>query len=78
WDRAARSGLADPALHAAATACLDAAVRHAPAGLDREVTALAELVDRGASPGDELLRTARRMGAAGALHAATRDPEEDT
>jgi glutamate--cysteine ligase len=77
WDRAARSGLADPALHAAATACLEAAVRYAPAGLDREVTALAELVVRGSSPGDELLRTARRMGAAGALHAATRDPEEE-
>lgn len=78
WDRAARSGLADPALHAAAVACLEAAVRHAPAGLDREVAALAELVGQGSSPGDELLRTARRLGAAGALHAATRDPEEHT
>jgi glutamate--cysteine ligase len=76
WDRAARRGLADPALHAAAVACLEAAVRHAPAGLDREVTALAELVARGVSPGDELLRTARRTGAAGALHAATRNEEE--
>ncbi|SDY70650.1 glutamate--cysteine ligase [Modestobacter sp. DSM 44400] len=78
WDRAARAGLADPALRTAATACLAAAVRHAPAGLAREVTALAELVGRGASPGDELLHTARRSGAAGALHAATHDPEEDT
>jgi glutamate--cysteine ligase len=78
WDRAARSGLADPPLRAAAVACLEAAVRHAPAGLDREVSALAELVARGSSPGDELLRTARRTGAAGALLAATRDPEEDT
>jgi glutamate--cysteine ligase len=77
WDRAARSGLADPALHTAATACLDVAVRHAPAGLAGEVTALAELVGRGASPGDDLLRTARRSGAARALHAATRDPEEE-
>jgi glutamate--cysteine ligase len=76
WDRAARSGLADPALHTAAVACLDAAARHAPAGLEREVTALAELVGRGSSPGDELLRTARRAGATGALLAATRDPEE--
>jgi glutamate--cysteine ligase len=77
WNRAARAGLADPALYTAATACLAAAVRHAPAGLEREVAALAELVDRGSSPGDELLQAARRMGAAGALHAATRDPEEE-
>ena len=76
WDRAARRGLADPALRTAAVACLEAAVRHAPAGLDREVTALAELVAQGASPGDELLRTARRKGAAGALYAATRDQEK--
>jgi glutamate--cysteine ligase len=76
WDRAARRGLADPALHAAAVTCLEAAVRHAPAGLDREVTALAERVAQGCSPGDELLRTARRTGAAGALHAATRKEEE--
>jgi glutamate--cysteine ligase len=76
WDRAARRGLADPALHAAAVACLEAAVRHAPAALDREVTALAERVLRGSSPGDELLRTARRTDAAGALHAATHTEEE--
>jgi glutamate--cysteine ligase len=76
WDRAARQGLTDPALHAAAVACLEAAVSHAPAGLKREVTALAERVVRGSSPGDDLLRTARRRGAAGALHAATRHEEE--
>jgi ergothioneine biosynthesis glutamate--cysteine ligase EgtA len=76
WDRAARRGLADPALHVAAVACLEAAVSHAPAGLAQEVTALAERVVRGSSPGDDLLRTARRRGAAGALHAATRDEEE--
>jgi glutamate--cysteine ligase len=78
WSRAARAGLADPDLHTAAVTCLDAAVRHGPAGLGREVTALAELVGRRASPGDELLRAARRLGAAGALSAATRDPEEGT
>jgi glutamate--cysteine ligase len=73
WDRAARLGLADPALRSAAVACLEAAVRHVPAGLEREVTALAERVLQGASPGDDLLRTARRTGAAGALRAATRE-----
>jgi glutamate--cysteine ligase len=76
WDRAARRGLADPALHAAAVTCLETAVRYAPAGLAREVTVLAERVVRGTSPGDELLRTARRTGAAGALHAATLEEEQ--
>jgi glutamate--cysteine ligase len=77
WDLAAYRGLADPALRAAAVACLEAAVRHAPAGLAREVTALAERVGRGSSPGDDLLRTARRSGAVHALHEATREPEEE-
>jgi glutamate--cysteine ligase len=77
WDLAACRGLADPALRAAAVACLEAAVRHAPAGLAREVTALAERVGRGSSPGDDLLRTARRSGAVHALHEATREPEEE-
>jgi glutamate--cysteine ligase len=77
WDRAARVGLADPALHAAAVTCLDAAVRHGPAELSAEVTALAELVARGASPGDALLSAARRGGPARALHDAARDHEEE-
>ncbi|WP_448614779.1 ergothioneine biosynthesis glutamate--cysteine ligase EgtA [Modestobacter sp. URMC 112] len=67
WDRAARVGLADPALHAAAVACLDAAVRHGPAALSAEVTALAELVARGSCPGDELQQAARSVGPDAAL-----------
>jgi ergothioneine biosynthesis glutamate--cysteine ligase EgtA len=78
WERAARSGLADPGLHAAARQCLDAAVRHAPAELRPEVEALAELVDRGVSPGDAVLSTARSRGPLAALQAAARDPEEET
>ncbi|MGY1594020.1 ergothioneine biosynthesis glutamate--cysteine ligase EgtA [Geodermatophilus sp. SYSU D00708] len=73
WDRAARLGLADRALHRAARACLAAACDAVPADLRREVTALADLVDRGHSPGDDLLRTARVGGPAAALLSATED-----
>jgi glutamate--cysteine ligase len=77
WDRAARDGLADPALHAAAGACLDAALRHAPPALVPEVTALADLVDRRSCPGDDLLSAVRSAGPAGALHAAAHHREEE-
>jgi ergothioneine biosynthesis glutamate--cysteine ligase EgtA len=70
WDRAARLGLADRALHTAARACLVAACDAAPATLRDEVTALAELVDRGRSPGDDLLRAARARGPAAAFLSA--------
>ncbi|WP_233495970.1 ergothioneine biosynthesis glutamate--cysteine ligase EgtA [Geodermatophilus sp. TF02-6] len=73
WDRAARLGLADPALHTAARACLAAAVDVVPAALRPEVEALAELVDRGRCPGDALLDTARRDGPGAALLSATGD-----
>jgi glutamate--cysteine ligase len=76
WDRAARLGLADPALHEAASSCLAAALDHAPAGLRAEVQALAELVDLGSSPGDAVLRTARRRGPTAALMTATEHPED--
>lgn len=74
WDRAARHGLADPALHAAARACLAAAVPAVPPALRAEVAALADLVDRGRCPGDDLLDTARAGGATAALLSATGDP----
>jgi glutamate--cysteine ligase len=76
WSTAARSGLADPQLHRAARACLAVAAGRVPAGLRREVQALAELVDRGGCPGDALLDTARTDGALAALHSAT-DPHEE-
>jgi ergothioneine biosynthesis glutamate--cysteine ligase EgtA len=71
WDRAAHVGLADPALHAAARACLAAACAAVPAALRPEVEALADLVERGRCPGDALLDTARAGGAAAALLSAT-------
>jgi glutamate--cysteine ligase len=54
WDRAARLGLADPLLRAAAAGCLAAALTAVPGGLRPEVEALAGLVERGRSPGDLL------------------------
>jgi len=75
WTRAARLGLADPALHRAAVRCLSAALDAAPAGLRPEVTALAELVERGASPGDVVLPAADDGDAATALVSAVDFPE---
>jgi glutamate--cysteine ligase len=75
WDRAARLGLADPALRRAAGACLAAALDAVPVGLRPEVSALAELVDRGGSPGDGLLAAARSDGPAAALLDAVDLPE---
>ncbi len=71
WDRAARVGLADPGLHAAARTCLAAAFAAVPVALRPEVEALADLVDRGRCPGDALLDTARAGGSTAALLSAT-------
>ncbi|GAA3164956.1 ergothioneine biosynthesis glutamate--cysteine ligase EgtA [Blastococcus jejuensis] len=75
WDRAARFGLADAGLRRAARACLAAALDAVPAELRPAVTALAELADRGASPGDALLAAARTGGPAAALLAGIDLPE---
>jgi glutamate--cysteine ligase len=77
WDRAARAGLADPGLRTAARSCLDVAARRAPAPLRAAVEALAERVDRGVSPGDDLLAAVRATDPAAVLAAAAHDPEED-
>jgi glutamate--cysteine ligase len=75
WDRAARDGLADPALHAAARACLAAAADAAPPELRADVAALAGLTERGRSPGDTVLADATRDGPAAALLTATETEE---
>jgi ergothioneine biosynthesis glutamate--cysteine ligase EgtA len=76
WNRAARNGLADDDLRAAARGCLEAAVGVVPAVLRPEVEALAALVDRGGCPGDALLTDAARDGPASALLSATATPGE--
>jgi ergothioneine biosynthesis glutamate--cysteine ligase EgtA len=75
WTRAARDGLADPALRRAATDCLTAAVDAVPDVLRPEVTALTELVAAGRSPGDAVLTAAQRGGPYAALLSATEHPE---
>ena len=74
WSDAARLGLADPALHAAARGCLAATLDRSPTALRAEVEALAALVDAGRSPADDVLDTARSSGPAAALLAACADP----
>jgi glutamate--cysteine ligase len=66
WDRAARCGLADPALARSARQCLRIAAARVPAQLVPAVADLAELVESGRCPGDLL---AERIGEIGP-HAA--------
>ncbi|HET6878310.1 MAG TPA: ergothioneine biosynthesis glutamate--cysteine ligase EgtA [Jatrophihabitans sp.] len=54
WVRAARDGLRDPEIRAAAAGCADVAARRCPQPLRPEVDALAELIARGRCPGDEV------------------------
>lgn len=52
WDLAARVGLADPRLQAAAVRCVAAAAEHAPAELAESMTRLLADVEAGRCPGD--------------------------
>ena len=53
WDTAARVGLRDRRLYAAANACLAVAAAKAPAELGDSMQRLVRLVDQGRCPGDE-------------------------
>jgi glutamate--cysteine ligase len=53
WDRAARSGLADRRLHAAAVRCVRAAADLAPAELSDAMERLVDQVEQGRSPADD-------------------------
>jgi glutamate--cysteine ligase len=53
WDRAARSGLGDRRLHAAAVACVRAAADRAPAELRDATARLLDQVEQGRSPADD-------------------------
>jgi glutamate--cysteine ligase len=53
WDRAARSGLADRRLHAAAVRCVRAAADLAPAELSDAMARLVDQVEQGRSPADD-------------------------
>jgi len=58
WLTAAREGLDDSRVHAAARACVAAALDHCPDELRADVAAYAELVDSGCTPGDDVRRAA--------------------
>ncbi len=64
WEQAARHGLADPPLQAAAVACLEAAEPVVAAAVRPVVGELVELARAGRSPGSLIATDLRRRGAA--------------
>ena len=62
WLEAARFGLADPAVDAAVRGCVRVALEHCPTELGAELGALADLVETGRTPGDELRARADAVG----------------
>lgn len=62
WQAAARDGLADPLIAEAVRACVSIALDHGPADLRGELTALAELVDAGRTPSDDVRAFADKSG----------------
>jgi glutamate--cysteine ligase len=62
WSTAARDGVADPRVQAAARRCGEIAARRCPEGLRADVEALAELLDGGHTPGTELRERADSAG----------------
>ncbi|MBS1692511.1 MAG: ergothioneine biosynthesis glutamate--cysteine ligase EgtA [Actinobacteria bacterium] len=67
WDRAARVGLADRRLHAAAIRCVQAAAERAPGALAESMSLLVRSVQQGRCPGDDVADRAVRCGIAGAV-----------
>jgi glutamate--cysteine ligase len=53
WDAAARVGLGDQRLHAAANRCVAAAAERVPDGLSEPMRRLVAAVERGRCPADE-------------------------
>ncbi|MGE2720173.1 ergothioneine biosynthesis glutamate--cysteine ligase EgtA [Mycolicibacterium celeriflavum] len=67
WDRAARVGLADPRLQAAAERCVRAAAERAPAELEESMHRLLRSVEQGRCPADDFSDRAARHGIAPAV-----------
>jgi glutamate--cysteine ligase len=67
WDRAARSGLADRRLHAAAVRCVRAAADFAPAELSDAMARLVDQVEQGRSPADDFSDLVVEHGMASAV-----------
>ncbi|BBZ02358.1 glutamate--cysteine ligase EgtA [Mycolicibacterium chitae] len=64
WDTAARLGLRDQRLHAAAVACVQTALELAPPDLAESMALLADAVDRGRCAADDFADAAVRKGVA--------------
>lgn len=62
WDVAARIGLADPRLHAAARQCLGLVADRAPAALRPGMDRLVEMVERARCPADDVADEVARTG----------------
>jgi glutamate--cysteine ligase len=73
WASAARSGLADPALHRAVRGCVAIAAERCPAELRDAVAAYAELIESGRTPGDALRVRAEQAGPLAVLEEEARD-----
>lgn len=67
WDTAARSGLADRHLRAAAVRCVEIAADRTPAELAAPMAALVDMVNRGRTAGDDFADAAVRLGIDAAL-----------
>lgn len=67
WDRAARVGLEDRRLHAAAVTCVEAAAQRAPASIMESMQHLLRSVEGGRCPGDDFADRAVEYGIATAL-----------
>ena len=67
WDTAARVGLADQRVNAAANRCVAIAAERAPAGLSEAMGWLVRLVERGRCPADDFADRVIDRGIAGAV-----------
>lgn len=67
WDRAARVGLADRHLHAAALTCVSAAAERAPAELMESMDVLVRSVERGRCAADDFADRVVASGIAAAV-----------
>ncbi|ETB26379.1 glutamate--cysteine ligase, partial [Mycobacterium avium subsp. hominissuis 10-4249] len=75
WDVAARVGLRDRRLYAAANACLAIAAERAPAELAEPMRRLVRLVEQGRCPGDDFADQVIEHGIAASVSRAARGPQ---
>lgn len=78
WTRAARDGLRDAQISAAARRCMAIAASRCPVDLREQVDQYAALIERARTPGDELLSRIRAVGPGDALAEPTALAEHTT